>query len=261
MTGCCPFCGAEYALTEARCWECKVALAEEFLPTLVAEKAVEEVLYELDDWSVASRVELTTTLAQQGIPSRWEPGLTLAVREVDDEAAERALDELEESIGEGDDDEGDDGDGDDEDGDGDGDNGDGDNGGDRDNRGDGHGHGGDGDDGGGDGDEGGGDGDDDDDGTSDDVDGEAVAQAAMADLFVAADRLMHEPGNELVAAELGVASGIVGESRPPFGIEDQLWTKVQELSALICGHLDDATASEVVAGDARTLREVLRPYV
>ncbi|MGI8776737.1 MAG: hypothetical protein ACR2LJ_04995 [Acidimicrobiales bacterium] len=210
MTGCCPFCGAEYALTEARCWECKVALQEDSPPTLAVDETAEggeEVLYELDDWPVASRVELTATLAARGIPSRWEPGLTLAVREADDEAAEKALDELEE--GAGDDEEGDEPEGD----------------------------GGAGDDGG------------------------AIAQAAMADLFVAADRLMHEPGDELVAAELGVAADIVGESPAPFGIEAQLWGQVRELSAVVCGHLDGHASPEVVSADARTLREVLRPYV
>ncbi|MDQ6797707.1 MAG: hypothetical protein M3011_06750 [Actinomycetota bacterium] len=210
MTGCCPFCGAEYALTEARCWECKVALAEDSVATLAAEEGIEEVLYELDDWPVATRVQLTSTLAERGIPSRWEPGLTLAVREVDDEAAEAALDELEEGADDGNEESDDEGDG----------------------------------------------------GTPDDADdGGAVAQAAMADLFVAADRLMHEPDDEVVAAELGVAAEIVGESPAPFGIEAQLWRKVQELSAVVCGHLDADAAPEVVSDDARTLREVLRPYV
>jgi len=207
MTGCCPFCGAEYALTEARCWECKVVLPEDSAPTLAPDETVDEVLYELDDWPVTTRVQLTSTLAERGIPSRWEPGLTLAVRELDDEAAEAALDELEDAGSEDGDEETDDGD------------------------------------------------------FDDGPDGGAVAQAAMADLFVAADRLMHEPGDEVVAAELGVAADIVAESSAPFGIETQMWTKVRELSAVVCGHLDDDAASEVVSADARTLREVLRPYV
>jgi len=210
MTGCCPFCGAEYALTEARCWECKVALPEDSAPTLLAEDAVDEVLYELDDWPVATRVQLTSTLAERGIPSRWEPGLTFAVRELDDEAAEAALDELEEAGSDDDEEEGGPGDGDDPD---------------------------------------------------DAADGGAVAQAAMADLFVAADRLMHEPGDEVVGAELGVAADIVAESPAPFGIEAQLWAKVRDLSAVVCGHLDADAAPAVVSEDARILREVLRPYV
>jgi len=210
MTGCCPFCGAEYALTEARCWECKVALQEDSPPTLAVDETAEggeEVLYELDDWPVASRVELTATLAARGIPSRWEPGLTLAVREADDEAAEKALDELEE--GAGDDEEGDEPEGD----------------------------GGAGDDGG------------------------AIAQAAMADLFVAADRLMHEPDDEVVSAELGLAAGVVDDSEPPYGIEPELWQKVRELATALCGDLDAHAPDEVVAADARLLREVLRAYV
>ena len=92
-------------------------------------------------------------------------------------------------------------------------------------------------------------------------DGGAVAQAAMADLFVAADRLMHEPDDEVVAAELGAAAEIVGESPAPFGIEDQLWDKVRELSSAVCGDLDANADPEVVAGGARTLRDVLRPYI
>ncbi|MGI9023010.1 MAG: hypothetical protein ACR2HV_07245 [Acidimicrobiales bacterium] len=207
MTGCCPFCGAEYALTEARCWECKVALATDVpKPTLDADRPDEEVLYELDDWPAATRVELTRTLAERGIPSRWEPGLTLAVRQIDDELAENVLDELEESALVDEDDEGDDA------------------------------------------------------GSGADGGGE-VAQAAMADLFVAADRLMHEPTDEAVAAELGGAAGVIAESPPPFGIEDQLWAKVRELSAKICGDLDAVADPELVAADARTLREVLRPFV
>jgi len=128
------------------------------------------------------------------------------VREVDDEAAEAALDELEEA-GSDDEDEGED------------------------------------------------------DSLDDGADDGAVAQSAMADLFVAADRLMHEPGDEVVAAELGVAADIVGESPAPFGIEAQMWAKVRELSAVVCGHLDADADPDVVADDARTLREVLRPYI
>jgi len=205
ITGCCPYCGAEYALSEARCWECKVALSEEIpSPTLAAGQPDEEVLYELDDWPAATRVELTRVLAERVIPSRWEPGLTLAVRQVDEELAENVLDELEESALLDEDD------------------------------------------------------DDDDDGGGEDG---AVAQAAMADLFVAADRLMHEPTDGVVGAELGAAAAVVGESPPPFGIEDQLWVKLRELSAAVCAGLDTHADPDVVSADARNLRELLRPYV
>lgn len=210
MTGCCPFCGAEYALAEAKCWDCKVSLESAPAPTLGDESADDdEVLYEVDDWPVEARVKLTAVLVERAVPYRWEPGLTLAVRAADDELAENILDELEEQFG-GDADWDDEGDEDD----------------------DGEGH------------------------VSD-----AVAQAAMADLFVAADRLMHEPSDEDLAGDLAEAGTIVEASTPPFGIEAGLWDKVRELSSVVRGDIDAGADDEVVVQDARTLRDVLRPLV
>jgi hypothetical protein len=213
VTGCCPFCGAEYALSEARCWDCKLSLTESAPPPLAEDQPGDEVLYELDDWPVEARVKLTTTLAQRGIAARWEPGLTLAVLEADDEAAETALDEIEDELT--DDEEWDEGD--DEAGDG----------GEADQR----------------------------------AAADAVAQAAMGDLFVAADRLMHEPADDDLATDLAEAASIVDDSPPPFGVEPGLWDKVRELSAVVRGDVEVGADDEVVAQDARTLRDVLRPYV
>lgn len=211
MTGCCPFCGAEYALAESGCWDCKTAFEEPPPPTLAPDQPDDEVVYELDDWSVAARTQLTTTLAERGIAARWEPGLTIAVREVDDEATENLLDELEESavVDYGEDEDG--------------------------------------------GTEAGAEGEAEDDGS--------VAQAAMADLFVAADRLMGKPDDEVVAAELGAAAAIVDDSRPPFGIESELWDRVRELSTNLCGVVDARAGDDAVVDAARALRDVLRPYV
>jgi hypothetical protein len=217
VTGCCPFCGAEYALSEARCWDCKLSLTESAPPPLAEDQPGDEVLYELDDWPVEARVKLTTTLAQRGIAARWEPGLTLAVLEADDEAAETALDEIEEELTDDDEDwdEGDEGD----------------------------------DDAGEAGEAG------------DRATADAVAQAAMGDLFVAADRLMHEPADDDLATDLAEAASVVDGSAPPFGVEPGLWDKVRELSAVVRGDVEVGADDEVVAQDARTLRDVLRPYI
>ena len=205
---CCSFCGAEYATSDAKCWDCKMALAEMPRPTLAGDAPDDEVLYELDDWPVEARVKLTTTLAERGIAARWEPGLTIAVLEADDEAVEQVLDELEEELADDEEDWED----------------------------------------------------------EDELDGEAAgdstAQAAMGDLFVAADRLMHEPSDEDVAGDLVEAGTVVeAASRPPFGIDPGLWSKVQALSAVVRGDLDAGADEEVVAQDARTLRDTLRPLV
>lgn len=233
MTACCPFCGAEYDVAAARCWDCKVALVEpSSAPTLAPDTGSDEVAYELDEWPVEARVQLTAVLAERGIACRWEPGMDLVVAVVDDEATERVLDEIEQR--ELADDDWDDED-DDEDDDvlsdreallgaamgGDGDGGD----------------------------------------SGDDGDGGDIAQAAMADLFVAADRLMHEPADDLVAAELGAAAAVVDDSPPPYGIDAEMWDRVRELAAVVVGNLDAQASEDDVARDARVLRDVLRPWV
>ena len=193
-----------------------MALAEP--PTLMADEAdeVDEVVYELDDWPVETRLQLTAMLAERGIPSRWEPGMSLVVRASDDERAEQVLDEIEEG------DLGDDWDDDDalDEGVVPGVVGEGDHG----------------------------------------VDGD-VAQAAMADLFVAADRLMHEPADDLVAAELGAAAAVVDDSPPPYGIDPELWDQIRALASVVLGNLDEGVDEEAVARDARVLRDVLRAWV
>jgi hypothetical protein len=211
---CCPFCGAESDLTTARCRDCKMALTEPS-PVADTETDADEVVYELDDWPVGARVQVTSTLIERGIACRWEPGLTLVVAVADEEATESVLDDVEDAglDEEWDEDEG------------------------------------------GlpveaelEGDEG------------DEVDDD-IAQAAMGDLFVAADRLMHEPADDLVAAELGAAAALVDDSPPPYGIDPELWERVRELAAAVLADLDEGADEDAVARDARVLRDVLRPWV
>jgi hypothetical protein len=214
VTRCCPFCGAESDLTTARCRDCKMALPEP-PPAADAEADVDEVVYELDDWPVGARVQVTSTLIERGIGCRWEPGLTLVVAAVDEEATEDVLDDVEDAeIA----DEWEEVDG----------------------------------------------------GLpveaelevdyGDEVDDD-VAQAAMGDLFVAADRLMHEPTDDLVAAELGAAAALVDDSPPPYGIDPEMWERVRELAAAVLADLDEGADEDAVARDARVLRDVLRPWV
>jgi hypothetical protein len=184
-------------------------------PAADAEADVDEVVYELDDWPVGARVQVTSTLIERGIGCRWEPGLTLVVAAVDEEATEDVLDDVEDAeIADAweEDDGGlpveaelevDDG---------------------------------------------------------DEVDDD-VAQAAMGDLFVAADRLMHEPTDDLVAAELGAAAALVDDSPPPYGIDPEMWERVRELAAAVLADLDEGADEDAVARDARVLRDVLRPWV
>ncbi len=185
--------------SDGRCWDCKLALADPPEPTLSLDDRSDEAGYELDDWPASARGKVTTSLEERGIPARWEPGLVLVVREVDAEAVDDLLDDLDDDDWPDEDDAADD-------------------------------------------------------------DGRA-AHEAMGDLFVAADRLMHEPWDEGVGADLVDAAGRVTVNPPPFGIEPVAWAQVQELASAVVGDLDADSPEEVVVTDARTLRDVLRHYV
>jgi hypothetical protein len=102
-------------------------------------------------------------------------------------------------------------------------------------------------------------GDDSDDG--EDADGGEEAQAAMADLFVVADRLQHAPDDLDVGASLLMLAAIVGESPPPYGIERPVWRRIQALAAATATAFDDGSDEETVAVEARALRDFLRDLV
>ena len=94
------------------------------------------------------------------------------------------------------------------------------------------------------------------------ADGGEEAQAAMADLFVAADRLQHEPFDKGAGDDLAAATATVEASPPPFGIERTLWRRIAEMAAGLRAQLDGVdTDGEAVAISARELRDLLREYV
>ena len=92
-------------------------------------------------------------------------------------------------------------------------------------------------------------------------DGGAAAQEAMGELFVAADRLQHDPSDDRMAADLLMAAGTVSVSAPPYGIERPTWRQIQSLAATLATDLEEATDEDTVAADARALREYLRDLV
>jgi hypothetical protein len=108
-----------------------------------------------------------------------------------------------------------------------------------------------------------GDGDRDDGDDGDDVDEEAeeAAQKAMGDLFVAADRLAGSPLDEGIADDFAALADDVADLPPPFGIDPSLWAQVGELATSVTEQLDAAAEEDVIASDARMLRELLRKYV
>jgi hypothetical protein len=94
-----------------------------------------------------------------------------------------------------------------------------------------------------------------------DLDGGAMAQEAMGDLFVAADRLQHDPLDDKMAADFLMAAGTVSASGPPYGIERPVWRQIQGLAATLATDLEEAADEDTVAADARAIREYLRDLV
>jgi hypothetical protein len=102
--------------------------------------------------------------------------------------------------------------------------------------------------------------DDVDDGGDADDDGGAAVDT-MGDLFVAADRLMHEPWDASAARDLDEAAQTLAKLATPFGIDGGAWAQIGELAAVVRDDLDAHAAEDVVAADAKALREVLRRFV
>jgi len=98
------------------------------------------------------------------------------------------------------------------------------------------------------------------------ADGGEEAQGAMADLFVAADRLQHDPSDASLAADVLEAATTIGACPPPYGIERPVWRRIQALAATLAADLEaselgTAADEETVAADARAVREYLRDLV
>lgn len=82
----------------------------------------------------------------------------------------------------------------------------------------------------------------------------------MSALFVAADRLQHDPDDPVVGGEFDEAADAVADAAAPYGVAPELWKQIQELAHNVCALLDEGDA-DVIARDAATLRQLLSRYV
>ena len=92
-------------------------------------------------------------------------------------------------------------------------------------------------------------------------DGGEEATAAMSDLFIAADGLQHGTYDEQRVVEFMEAAAAVAGCLPPFGIEPQVWSRVQSQAAAIVGSLEKGEDDDGTAEAAKALRALLRQYV
>lgn len=93
------------------------------------------------------------------------------------------------------------------------------------------------------------------------ADGGEEAQAAMADLFVAADRLQHAPYDKAIGDDMVAAVATVAASLAPFGMEGPVWGRVQTLAAATAAAVEGDADGDVIVAAAREVRDFLRDYV
>lgn len=89
-----------------------------------------------------------------------------------------------------------------------------------------------------------------------------VSAAVMGDMFVAADRLQHDPQDHEQAAQVLLASEKVSPDAPPYGLDAKDWGHLCERVEHLAQALDDDDLDEeAVVTAAKDLRTSLRPYV
>jgi hypothetical protein len=92
-------------------------------------------------------------------------------------------------------------------------------------------------------------------------DGGEEAAEAMSDLFIAADALQHGTYDEQRVVEFMEAAEAVGQCLPPYGIEPQVWSRVQQQASAIVTALEKGDDEEATTAAAAALRNLLRQYV
>jgi hypothetical protein len=89
-----------------------------------------------------------------------------------------------------------------------------------------------------------------------------VDAAVLGDMFVAADRLQHDPKDHEQAAKVLLASEKVTEGSAPYGLDAKDWRHLCERVENLAQALDqDDLDEEAVVVAAKDLRTSLRPYV
>jgi len=93
MTKWCLLCGSEYAAGALECSECLVPLSER-RPLSVGEVVSDDedsVAYDFDELGTMQRLAIEEHFAERGVPHAWD-GASLVVREEDEEAADEIID-------------------------------------------------------------------------------------------------------------------------------------------------------------------------
>jgi hypothetical protein len=92
-------------------------------------------------------------------------------------------------------------------------------------------------------------------------DGGPEAFAAMNGLFLAADRLQHVPFDVSVGKEVRTQAATVSDCLPPYGVEPLVWRRIQRLGEATKEAIESDAGDEAVGELAGQLRNLLRDYI
>lgn len=95
----------------------------------------------------------------------------------------------------------------------------------------------------------------------DGVDDDEANYAVMSNLYVAVDRLKDNPADLAVAGDFFDAADAARSMGPPFGVDADVWRKIQELSAQVAQGLEQEADDETVQAVAQELRDLLFEFV
>lgn len=98
-------------------------------------------------------------------------------------------------------------------------------------------------------------------GAEDDGAGGLGAQESMSDLFVAADRLMHDPEDHEGVLSVVDATARASRLRLPYGFAPAVWRDVVSQAEALCEAIETDADDDTVMAAAATLRATLRPLV
>ena len=88
-----------------------------------------------------------------------------------------------------------------------------------------------------------------------------VNYSVMGDLYLAADRLKDDPTDLSLVGEFYDAADRATAIQPPFGVDPDVWRRVQALAASVASALDAEADDDKVVADATALRDLLFSYV
>jgi hypothetical protein len=92
-------------------------------------------------------------------------------------------------------------------------------------------------------------------------DGSEVLQEAMGDLFVAVDRLPRAASDVVLLDEIVANAELIIGSGPPYGIEAQVWQRLQALARDLVANVQAGAPEDTISDAGREVRDFLRPYV